>query len=377
MIAPGERVLVAVSGGKDSLALWDILLDLGYEADGLYLGPGHRRLQRRVRRVRPRRSRSERGLKLVEVDLPDEYGYDIPTGARAAQAGAVLGVRAVEAPPVRQGGARRRLRRGGHRPQPRRRGGGAVRQRAPLAHRVPRPPAARAARPATASPARSSRSCGCTSESWRPTASSAASTTSSRSARWRPATGTSATRRRSTRSSCRRRAPSTPSTSASSSGRRRGSPPRPRPTGGPRAVRARAARRPPGEVCAFCRLVTIGRRRPVMRVSRFRAGERVLLVDGKQRRYLVTLAEGGEFHSHTGVVPHAALIGSEEGVVAPVDARVPVHRVPADAVGLRAEDAPRRAGHLSEGPRADAACSPTCSPARASSSPASGRARCR
>ena len=29
MIAPGERVLVAVSGGKDSLALWDLLLDLG------------------------------------------------------------------------------------------------------------------------------------------------------------------------------------------------------------------------------------------------------------------------------------------------------------------------------------------------------------
>ena len=40
MLAPGERVLVAVSGGKDSLALWDILVRLGYEADGLYLGLG-------------------------------------------------------------------------------------------------------------------------------------------------------------------------------------------------------------------------------------------------------------------------------------------------------------------------------------------------
>ncbi len=46
----------------------------------------------------------------------------------------------------------------------------------------------------------------------------------------------------------------------------------------------------------------------------FRAGERVLLVDGKLRRYLVTLAEGGEFHSHTGVIPHAAIIGTDEGV---------------------------------------------------------------
>src|SRR5438034_2853708 len=46
----------------------------------------------------------------------------------------------------------------------------------------------------------------------------------------------------------------------------------------------------------------------------FRAGERVLLVDAKQRRYLVLLAEGGEFHTHTGVTAHDDLIGREEGV---------------------------------------------------------------
>ncbi|NDJ76878.1 MAG: adenine nucleotide alpha hydrolase family protein [Chloroflexi bacterium] len=40
MFAPEDRVLVAVSGGKDSLALWDILLALGYPADGLYIGLG-------------------------------------------------------------------------------------------------------------------------------------------------------------------------------------------------------------------------------------------------------------------------------------------------------------------------------------------------
>jgi tRNA(Ile)-lysidine synthase TilS/MesJ len=40
MIKAGDRVLVAVSGGKDSLALWDVLVDLGYAADGLYLGLG-------------------------------------------------------------------------------------------------------------------------------------------------------------------------------------------------------------------------------------------------------------------------------------------------------------------------------------------------
>ena len=34
MLDPGDRVLVAVSGGKDSLAVWDILVELGYRADG-------------------------------------------------------------------------------------------------------------------------------------------------------------------------------------------------------------------------------------------------------------------------------------------------------------------------------------------------------
>lgn len=47
----------------------------------------------------------------------------------------------------------------------------------------------------------------------------------------------------------------------------------------------------------------------------FRAGERVLLVDSKKRRHLVTLAEGGEFHTHAGFVPHADIIGRPDGCV--------------------------------------------------------------
>jgi tRNA (adenine57-N1/adenine58-N1)-methyltransferase catalytic subunit len=46
-----------------------------------------------------------------------------------------------------------------------------------------------------------------------------------------------------------------------------------------------------------------------------RAGERVLLLDTKRRRYLVQLADGGEFHSHTGYVPHEAIIGRREATV--------------------------------------------------------------
>lgn len=40
MLLPDEKVLIAVSGGKDSLALWDVLDRLGYAADGLYIGLG-------------------------------------------------------------------------------------------------------------------------------------------------------------------------------------------------------------------------------------------------------------------------------------------------------------------------------------------------
>ena len=40
MFAADDRILVAVSGGKDSLTLWGILLKLGYRADALYVDLG-------------------------------------------------------------------------------------------------------------------------------------------------------------------------------------------------------------------------------------------------------------------------------------------------------------------------------------------------
>jgi tRNA (adenine57-N1/adenine58-N1)-methyltransferase len=45
----------------------------------------------------------------------------------------------------------------------------------------------------------------------------------------------------------------------------------------------------------------------------FRAGEQVLLIDTKKRRYLLVLEAGKEFHSHSGVVGHDAVIGATEG----------------------------------------------------------------
>jgi uncharacterized protein (TIGR00269 family) len=40
MFTADDRILVAVSGGKDSLTLWGILLKLGYRADALYVDLG-------------------------------------------------------------------------------------------------------------------------------------------------------------------------------------------------------------------------------------------------------------------------------------------------------------------------------------------------
>ncbi|CAN5595540.1 tRNA (adenine-N1)-methyltransferase [soil metagenome] len=46
----------------------------------------------------------------------------------------------------------------------------------------------------------------------------------------------------------------------------------------------------------------------------FEPGERALLIDSKERRYLVTLESGKRFHSHMGTLEHDALIGELEGV---------------------------------------------------------------
>ncbi len=80
MCSPGERLLVAVSGGKDSLAVWDILHSMGYEADGLYVGLGIGEYSEGSGRY-VQRFAEERGLRLIDIDLRDEYGYDVPTAS--------------------------------------------------------------------------------------------------------------------------------------------------------------------------------------------------------------------------------------------------------------------------------------------------------
>ncbi|HZX54242.1 MAG TPA: ATP-binding protein [Ilumatobacteraceae bacterium] len=84
MLQPDDRILVAVSGGKDSLAVWDLLAELGYAADGLYVGLGIGNYSD-TSATHARAFAAQRGWRLIEVDLREQYGYDIPTAAAATR----------------------------------------------------------------------------------------------------------------------------------------------------------------------------------------------------------------------------------------------------------------------------------------------------
>jgi uncharacterized protein (TIGR00269 family) len=84
MLSFDDRILVAVSGGKDSLAVWDILTELGYTADGVYIGLGIGSYSD-VSYEYARDFATERGLTLTTVDLRDEFGYDVPTAAKVTK----------------------------------------------------------------------------------------------------------------------------------------------------------------------------------------------------------------------------------------------------------------------------------------------------
>ncbi len=84
MLGPDERVLVAVSGGKDSLALWDILVDLGYQADGFVIGLGIGEYSE-ASTSHARAFAEQRGLTLHETSLRDDHGFDVPTAAEVTR----------------------------------------------------------------------------------------------------------------------------------------------------------------------------------------------------------------------------------------------------------------------------------------------------
>ena len=84
MFSYADRLLIAVSGGKDSLALWEVLLDLGYQVDGLYVGLGIGGYSARSQVACEEFARS-RDAHLHVVDLATTYGYTTPSGSQAAQ----------------------------------------------------------------------------------------------------------------------------------------------------------------------------------------------------------------------------------------------------------------------------------------------------
>jgi tRNA(Ile)-lysidine synthase TilS/MesJ len=91
MFPPAAKVLVAISGGKDSLALWDVLLKLGYQAEGLYISLG----------IDEEIGYSDKSLEMCHrfvathqpdavlhvVDVGAEYGQSIPQLARTKKRG--------------------------------------------------------------------------------------------------------------------------------------------------------------------------------------------------------------------------------------------------------------------------------------------------
>ncbi|MEZ5229677.1 MAG: hypothetical protein R2710_24335 [Acidimicrobiales bacterium] len=84
MCEPDDRLLVAVSGGKDSLAVWDMRppwlrsRPASIDPDG-----EHSRVSGTTSASLPRK----RQLRLIEIDLRDAYGYDDARGGRRHQSG--------------------------------------------------------------------------------------------------------------------------------------------------------------------------------------------------------------------------------------------------------------------------------------------------
>jgi tRNA-5-methyluridine54 2-sulfurtransferase len=82
MLRPGDRVLVAVSGGKDSLALWDLLAALDVDADGLHLRLGIGDYSAESTEA-ARAYAAAHGGTLHEVDLATDVGFTVPDAAAA------------------------------------------------------------------------------------------------------------------------------------------------------------------------------------------------------------------------------------------------------------------------------------------------------
>ncbi len=90
MIAPSDHVLVAVSGGKDSLALWEILSRLGYRTTGFHLDLGIGDYSRESR-AHTEAFAAKNSLPLLIESLQDEVLGSVSDIARATHRPACSG----------------------------------------------------------------------------------------------------------------------------------------------------------------------------------------------------------------------------------------------------------------------------------------------
>jgi tRNA-5-methyluridine54 2-sulfurtransferase len=84
MLSRDEPVLVAVSGGKDSLALWDALIEEGYQTAGLYLDLGIFDYSQESK-SKCEAFASTRGQKLYVERVAETLGASIPLAQQATR----------------------------------------------------------------------------------------------------------------------------------------------------------------------------------------------------------------------------------------------------------------------------------------------------
>jgi len=92
MFEPSERVLIAVSGGKDSLSLWDILLRLGYQTEGLYINLGILdRDYSSISQQKVEHFAAAHAAQFRVVNVATEYGMSIPEVSRRKRGRSICG----------------------------------------------------------------------------------------------------------------------------------------------------------------------------------------------------------------------------------------------------------------------------------------------
>ena len=353
------------SGGKDSLALWDLLLELGYEADGVYIGLGIGEYSTRAASTPRAFADRPRGRACAEIDLRHEHGYDVPTAARATRrvpcSACGLSKRHLFDAAARDGSydavatghnlddeaavllgydvaLERRL--------PRPAAPGAPRAGVPAQGQAARPPhrardrgvvhRARHRLPGRGVPDGGRQPA--------PRLQGDAQRPRERDRRGprRPSTSTSSTTWR----RCWRRHAGEPS---STSLDRCSRVDRRRPATCARSVAS--SRWPPAMIP--CRSRCCARRRARAVEPRCAPGERVSCSTRSGGATSSRSPTAASSTATTASCPHADIIGQPEGIIVRSTAGIGVPRAAADARGRRRRDATRRPGHLSQGPRAD------------------------